>query len=70
METVMILRDNPTTRDLLGRLPLTLVLSDHARTEKVAYLPQDLSTEGAPSGFDPSVGDVTYYAPSVSSNRD
>jgi hypothetical protein len=22
-----------------------------------------LSTEGAPAGFDPSVGDLTYYAP-------
>lgn len=27
------------------------------------YLPTKLSTQGAPAGIDPDVGDITYYAP-------
>jgi len=55
--------DNATSRDVRSLLPLTLTLEDYAATEKIAYLPRKLSTEGVPPGFDPSVGDVTYYAP-------
>jgi hypothetical protein len=57
------LHDNATTRDLLALLPLTLTLDDYASTEKIAYLPHKLSIAGAPEGVDPSVGDITYYAP-------
>ena len=57
------LTDSPTTRDFVSLLPLTLTLEDYAGTEKVSYLPRKLSTEGAPAGSDPAVGDVTYYAP-------
>ena len=40
-------------------------MDDYASTEKVFYLPNNyrLSTEGAPSGYDPSIGDITLYAP-------
>jgi len=55
--------DSPTTRDFLSLLPLTLTLEDYASTEKIAYLPRKLSEEGAPAGVDPSIGDITYYAP-------
>jgi hypothetical protein len=55
--------DNPTSRDFVALLPMTLTLEDHAATEKISYLPRKLSTEGAPAGSDPSVGDITYYAP-------
>jgi len=55
--------DSQTTRDFISLLPLTLTLKDYAGTEKISDLPKRLSTEGAPSGSDPSVGDVTYYAP-------
>jgi hypothetical protein len=55
--------DNATTRDFVSLLPLTLTLKDHAETEKISDLPRRLSTEGAPPGSDPSVGDITYYAP-------
>jgi hypothetical protein len=57
------LNDNATARELLALLPLTLTLEDYAATEKIAYLPRKLSTAGAPAGFDPSIGDITYYAP-------
>ncbi len=55
--------DSATVRDFISLLPLTLTLKDYAGTEKISDLPKRLSTEGAPSGSDPSVGDITYYAP-------
>ena len=55
--------DSATTRDFISLLPLTLTLKDYAETEKISDLPKRLSTESAPSGSDPSVGDITYYAP-------
>ena len=55
--------DNETSRDFISLLPLTLTLKDYAETEKVSDLPRRLSTQGAPSGSDPSVGDITYYSP-------
>ena len=62
-EVSATLIDNATSRDLLSLLPLTLKLEDYAATEKITYLPRKLSTAGAPAGSDPSVGDVSYYAP-------
>ena len=55
--------DNATTRDFISLLPMTLSLEDYNETEKISDLPRRLSTEGAPAGSDPSVGDITYYAP-------
>jgi hypothetical protein len=57
------LNDTPAARDFLSLLPLTLTLEDYASTEKIAYLPRKLTTKGAPAGFTPSAGDITYYAP-------
>ena len=56
------LRDNKTARDFVSQLPLTLTLEDYASTEKISDLPKRLSPEG-PSGSDPSVGDIAFYAP-------
>jgi len=55
--------DSKTARDFVSQLPLTLTLEDYAVTEKISDLPKKLSTEGAPSGSDPSVGDIAFYAP-------
>ena len=55
--------DSVTSRDFVSLLPITLTLKDYAGTEKISDLPKRLSTENAPSGSDPSVGDITYYAP-------
>jgi hypothetical protein len=55
--------DSQTTQDFISLLPLTLTLEDYAGTEKISDLPRRLSTEGAPPGSDPSVGDIAYYAP-------
>lgn len=57
------LADNATARDFASLLPLQLTLTDYASTEKIGDLPRRLSTDGAPPGVKPSVGDVTYYAP-------
>lgn len=55
--------DTETGRDFVSILPLKLRLKDYAGTEKISDLPGKLSTKGAPSGYDPSAGDIAYYAP-------
>ncbi|MDP4527372.1 MULTISPECIES: cyclophilin-like fold protein [Bacillus] len=62
-EVIIRMYDNPTSRDFLERLPLTLTFEDYAGTEKISYPSNKLSTEEASSGIDPTVGDFTYYAP-------
>lgn len=62
-EITATLDDNATSRDFVSLLPMTLTLGDYSKTEKVSDLPRRLSTEGAPEGIDPSIGDITYYAP-------
>ena len=57
------LENNPTARDFISLLPLSIELEDYAGTEKITYLPRKLSVEDAPSGVDPSIGDITYYTP-------
>jgi hypothetical protein len=55
--------DNETSRDFMSLMPITLMLRDYAGTEKISDLPRKLSTQGAASGSDPSVGDITLYSP-------
>ncbi|WP_078410587.1 cyclophilin-like fold protein [Priestia abyssalis] len=62
-EVIVNMYDNPTSKDVLSLLPLTLTFEDYAGTEKISYPSNKLSTEEAPSGSDPSIGDLTYYAP-------
>jgi hypothetical protein len=57
------LANTPAAQDFYARLPLRLTLDDYARTEKIAYLAEPLSGEGAPAGFAPRAGDIAYYAP-------
>jgi hypothetical protein len=62
-ELTATLIDNSTSRDFVSLLPLNLTLQDYGETEKISYLARKLSTEGAPPGSDPSVGDISYFAP-------
>ena len=62
-EITATLIDKATSRDFVSLLPLKLKLEDYGETEKIGYLPRKLSTEGAPAGSDPTIGDVSYYAP-------
>jgi hypothetical protein len=57
------LADNPTAQDLTAQLPLTMTFKDFNQVEKVATLPRRLSTDGAPAGADPDIGDIGYWAP-------
>jgi hypothetical protein len=57
------LNGSKAAQDFASLLPLSLTLEDYASTEKISDLPKRLSTDGAPPGFDPSVGDITYYSP-------
>lgn len=59
---VTITEDNPTTRDFLTMLPLTLSFEEFNGREKISYLPRDLDTTGSP-GHDPNDGDLIYYSP-------
>jgi hypothetical protein len=59
---VTITADNPTTRDFLSLLPLTLTLEEFNGREKIGYLPRELDTDGSP-GHDPEDGDLIYFAP-------
>lgn len=56
------LADNSAARDLMALLPLRLTLGDYGSTEKVSDLPQRLSTADTPAGYDPALGDITYYS--------
>jgi len=56
------LADNPTAKDFISLLPLTVKLDDYANTEKIFYPERKLSTQGAGS-INALVGDITYYSP-------
>lgn len=62
-EVFVNLDNNQASRDFLEMLPLTLTFEDFNSTEKIANLPNELSTEGQPSGYIPEIGDFAYYAP-------
>ena len=57
------LNNSRAAQDFASLLPLSLTLDDYASTEKISNLPRRLSSDDAPPGFDPSVGDIAYYAP-------
>ncbi len=64
-EFTVTLYDNPTAKDLLSRLPLTLKANNYpGYDEKVIRLPISLSMEGAPPGDNPEIPEVGYYDPS------
>lgn len=57
------MNDSQASNDFIAMLPIALQFRDYSSTEKVSDLPRKLSTSGAPAGYDPPVGDLTYYAP-------
>jgi hypothetical protein len=58
-----VLYDNQTSRDFASLLRLSLTLTDYNNTEKIGGLSKKLDTKSAPAGFDPTTGDIAYYAP-------
>ena len=57
------LNDSKAAQDFADLLPLTLTLQDYNGTEKISDLPRKLSREGAPAGYQPSAGNIAFYAP-------
>jgi len=57
------LYDNATARDFAELLPLSLTLTDYARIERIADLPQRLTRGSAESTVPVKAGDLAYYAP-------
>ena len=62
-EVVFRMLDNASSRDFISMLPAVLEFEDYSRTEKVSNPPSSLTTEGAPSGHNPEVGDFCMYGP-------
>ena len=62
IEIVVHIADNPTSRDFVSMLPLTLEFEDFASMEKLSYLPRELTVEGSPSTT-PRNGDLIYFVP-------
>lgn len=57
------LDDTPVARDFARLLPFEVRLRDYAQTEAIGDPPRRLQIAGAPAGYTPSAGDLTYYAP-------
>lgn len=57
------LYDTPAANALYDMLPLELAFEDFNGIEKIAYIDNELPTEGEPDEFDPDVGDLCLYAP-------
>lgn len=57
------LREGAPAASLWAMLPLSLDFRDFNNTERIAYPPEKLSTDGAPASYKPEAGDITIYAP-------
>jgi hypothetical protein len=61
-EIIVRIADNPTSRDFVSMLPLTLEFEDFNVMEKISYLPRELTTDGS-TGRAPANGDLIYFVP-------
>ncbi|TDD14901.1 cyclophilin-like fold protein [Nonomuraea diastatica] len=61
-EIVVRTADNPTSRDFVAKLPLTLTFEDFAGKEKISHLPERLTTGGSPGSVTRN-GALIYYKP-------
>lgn len=55
------LADNPTVRDFVSLLPLTLTITDFSTNEKIAHLPRRLDESGLVYFEDETPGDLCYF---------
>jgi len=55
--------DTPSARGFSAQLPLTLTLTDYARIERIANLPQKLALSRAEGSVPVRAGDLAYYGP-------
>lgn len=59
----MRLNDSAVSQRFVSQLPMTQTFEDFNSIEKICRLSEEISTEGTERGVDPSVADVTLYAP-------
>lgn len=62
-EIIVQLNDNPAAEALYEMLPLELSFEDFNSTEKIAYLTEEIPSDGSPDQRDPDVGSLCYYIP-------
>ena len=62
-EIIVQLNDNPAAEALYKMLPLELSFEDFNSTEKIAYLTEEIPSDGSPDQCDPDVGSLCYYIP-------
>lgn len=62
-EVVVTMYDNPTSRDFLAQLPITVTLEDYVGKEKISILQKRLSADNVQSGIQPKKGDFAYFSP-------
>ena len=62
-EIIVQLNDNPAAEALYEMLPLELSFEDFNSTEKIAYLTEEIPSDGSPDQCDPDVGSLCYYIP-------
>ena len=62
-EIIVQLSDNPAAEALYEMLPLELSFEDFNSTEKIAYLTEEIPSDGSPDQCDPDVGSLCYYIP-------
>lgn len=60
--TVFKLNNSRASRDLIGQLPLTIMVENFGHNEKIFYPPKKLNTENTPSA-NAKAGTLAYYAP-------
>lgn len=58
-----VLDDNPTSRDFVAMLPMTVQFEDFVGREKISRLSKRLSTDGRTTDYEAIVWDITYYVP-------
>ncbi|WP_297610658.1 cyclophilin-like fold protein [uncultured Sutterella sp.] len=59
----VMLEENDAAKDLMKRLPLSLVFENYGSLERISYLKEKLELGNAPRSTTPAAGDLTYYAP-------
>jgi len=61
-EIIVRIAENPTSRDFVSMLPVTLSFRDFNAMEKIGDLPRRLTTEGS-TGSPPANGDLICFVP-------
>lgn len=62
-EAIVRLNDSAAAQNFVSQLPMTQTFEDFNGIEKICRLSEEIPTEGAEMGIDPSVANVTLYAP-------